>query len=106
VLLLILHASPAEFRTGWFVESVVSAAMVVLVIRTRRPFFLSMPSRLLFFVTIAIVGLTVLIPFTVVGRLFGFVPLPLPFLGMLGAIVIVYIIGAEITKRVFFRWAG
>ncbi len=106
VLLFVLHASPAEFRTGWFVESVVSAAMVVLVIRTRRPFFLSMPSRLLFFVTIVIAGLTVIFPFTALGRLFGFVALPLPFLGMLAGIVLVYIVGAEITKRIFFHWAG
>jgi Mg2+-importing ATPase len=106
VLLFVLHASPAEFRTGWFVESVVSAAMVVLVIRTRRPFFLSMPSRLLFLVTIVIAGLTVLFPFTALGRLFGFVALPLPFLGILAAIVFVYIIGAEITKRIFFHRAG
>ena len=35
-----------QFRTGWFVESVVSASLIVLVIRTRRPFFRSRPGRL------------------------------------------------------------
>src|SRR5207244_2406105 len=35
-LLLILHAPMVEFRTGWFLESVISASMIVLVIRTRR----------------------------------------------------------------------
>ena len=44
VLLLVLHASPAEFRTGWFIESVASASLVVLVIRTRRPLFRSAPA--------------------------------------------------------------
>jgi Mg2+-importing ATPase len=106
VLLFVLNATPAEFRTGWFVESVVSASMVVLVIRTRRPFFLSMPSRPLFLVTIAIAILTIILPFTALGRLFGFVALPISFLFMLGGIILVYIFGAEITKRAFFHWAG
>ncbi len=106
VLLFVLNASPAEFRTGWFVESVVSASMVVLVIRTRRPFFLSMPSRPLFLVTVAIAILTVILPFTALGRLFGFVALPISFLGMLGGIILVYVVGAEITKRVFFGWTA
>ena len=44
VLLFGLHANPAQFRTGWFVESVVTASVIVLVIRTRRPFFRSKPS--------------------------------------------------------------
>ena len=46
-----LGAGPAEFRTGWFVESVVSAALIVLVVRTRRPLLRSRPSRLLLLAT-------------------------------------------------------
>ena len=46
VLLFILHASPEEFRTGWFAESVVSASLVVLVVRTRGPFFKSRPGEI------------------------------------------------------------
>jgi Mg2+-importing ATPase len=38
VLLFILHATPDQFRTGWFLESVVSAALIVLVIRSRKPY--------------------------------------------------------------------
>jgi Mg2+-importing ATPase len=47
VLLFLLHATVDQFRTGWFIESVVSASMIVLIIRTRRPFFRSSPSRYL-----------------------------------------------------------
>jgi Mg2+-importing ATPase len=47
VLLFLLHANVGQFRTGWFIESVVSASMVVLIIRTRRPFFKSRPGRYL-----------------------------------------------------------
>jgi Mg2+-importing ATPase len=38
VLLLILQATTDQFRTGWFLESVISASVTVLVIRTRKPF--------------------------------------------------------------------
>jgi Mg2+-importing ATPase len=32
VLLLVLHAGVLEFRTGWLVESVISASLIVLVV--------------------------------------------------------------------------
>jgi Mg2+-importing ATPase len=41
VLLFLLHADTDQFRTGWFAESVISASLIVLVIRTRQPFFKS-----------------------------------------------------------------
>ena len=44
VMLRVLHASHAEFRTGWFVESLATQTLVVFLIRTRRvPFFRSTP---------------------------------------------------------------
>ena len=46
-LLCCSRSARAQFRTGWFVESVISASLVVLVIRTRRPFFTSRPGRYL-----------------------------------------------------------
>ncbi|MFB6164731.1 MAG: magnesium-translocating P-type ATPase [Haloarculaceae archaeon] len=106
VLVLLLHAGAVEFRTGWFVESVVSASLVVLVIRTRRPFFRSTPSRYLLGVTLAIVLLTPLIPFTPLGRLFQFTPLPAVFFAALGAIVVLYLVTAELVKRAFYRRVG
>jgi P-type Mg2+ transporter len=46
-LLVIFHAGPDTFRTGWFVESLLTELAVALVVRTRRPFFKSRPGRLL-----------------------------------------------------------
>jgi Mg2+-importing ATPase len=37
-LLLMLDVSAEQFRTAWFLESVVSAAMIVFVLRSSRPF--------------------------------------------------------------------
>lgn len=103
VLLLWLKAGPDLFRTGWFVESVASATLVVLVIRTRRPFFLSRPSWPL---TLAIIGTALavlLVPLTPLGALFGFSPLPSSFYFPLAAILAFYIASAEVAKRIFFR---
>ena len=76
VLLLLLHARPAEFRTGWFIESVVSAALVVLVIRTRRPIFRSAPSWKLLTATLLVVAVVIVIPFTPLAGPLGFVSHP------------------------------
>jgi Mg2+-importing ATPase len=103
VLLLILHATTDQFRAGWFIESVVSASLVVLVIRSRRPFFKSLPSIYLLMATLLIVGAAIILPFTPLGKLFGFQPLPISFLAFMGVIVALYIIAAEIAKRVFYK---
>jgi len=47
VLLFILHAPQDQFRTGWFIKSVISASLIVLVIRSRKPFFKSKPGKYL-----------------------------------------------------------
>jgi Mg2+-importing ATPase len=103
VLLLVLHASVGQFRTGWFVESVVSASLIVLVIRSRKPFFKSTPSRYLLVATLSIVVFTLIIPFTPLGHLFGFQPLPIWLLLVIAAIVVLYIIAAEVAKRIFYK---
>jgi len=103
VLLFFLHAKPTEFRTGWFVESVLSASMVVLVIRTRRPFFESRPSWQLATATGAVAFATLLLPYTFLGRLFQFTPLPARFYPALALILATYIVSAELVKHVFYR---
>jgi len=103
VLLLLLHATPQQFRTGWFMENVVTAALIVLVIRTRRPFYRSRPSRYLLLATLAVVTLVLIFPWTPLGSLFGFKPLSLLFLFALGLIMLFYIVVAEIAKRFFYQ---
>lgn len=106
VLLWVLKADAAQFRTGWFVESVISAASIVLVIRTRGPLFRSRPSRWLVAATVAVVGLTLLLPWTPLGHLFGLVPLPPVFLALLAVILAAYVASAETAKGWFYRHLG
>jgi len=102
-LILILHASPQQLRTGWFVESIVSAALVVMVIRTRRPFFKSKPGKYLLAATLAVTVIALLLPSTPVAAIFGFQQLQVHFLAFLAVIVAAYIGCAEVTKRIFYK---
>jgi Mg2+-importing ATPase len=102
-LIFLLHANPAQFRTGWFMESVISASIIVLVIRTRQSILTSKPGKYLLMSTIAIVMITLFLPYTPVAHLLGFQSLPLEFLLVLAAIVGLYILSAETVKRVFYR---
>jgi Mg2+-importing ATPase len=103
VLLLILRATKDQFRTGWFLESVISASLVVLVVRSRKPFFKSRPGKYLLMATLLIVGVTLIFPFTPLGKVFQFSPLPISFFLFMGTIVVLYIIAAEIAKRSFYK---
>ena len=102
-LLYILGANQDQFRTGWFLESVVSASLIVLVIRSRQPFFKSRPSKYLLIATLLTVAATVVLPFTPLGEIFGFRPLPLSFLLLIAIIVVLYIVSAELVKAVFYK---
>jgi Mg2+-importing ATPase len=103
LLLLVLRANEVQFRTGWFLESVISASIIVLVIRSRKPFFRSKPGKYLLWATLSIAVITMILPFTPLGTLFGFTALKLSTCLLLLLIVVIYIIVAEVTKTIFYR---
>jgi Mg2+-importing ATPase len=103
VLLFIMKANEKVFQTGWFVESVVSATLIVLVVRTRLPFFKSLPGKYLSIATGVVVLFVLALPNLPFAYLFGFVRLPLYFFGWMLLIVAVYILSAEIAKRWFYK---
>jgi len=79
--------------------------MIVLVIRTRGPFLKSKPGKALLVATPLVALATILFPYTPMGTLFGFAPIPLPHLLTLLFIVVLYIISAEVAKRYFYKRA-
>jgi Mg2+-importing ATPase len=104
VMLWIFHANASLFRSGWFVESLATQALVVFVIRTRRvPFFRSRPSRPLLAATLGVVLVGLLIPYSPVAPLLGFRALPLLFLAILVLMTVTYLALAEVAKSYFFR---
>jgi Mg2+-importing ATPase len=106
LLTFVFHASTAQFRTGWFFESVVSATLIVLVIRTRKPFFASRPGTHLSIATLLVVAATLALPFTPLARLFEFTPLNASLMLLLVGVVAVYVVTAEFAKRIFYAHSG
>ena len=102
VLLVLLQTTPDQFRTGWLLESVISASVIVLVIRSRRPFFMSKPGGALLFATGIVAAFTVIFPFTPAARLFDLVPIGPTVILALAGIVLLYVITAELAKSVFY----
>ncbi|MGA2265348.1 MAG: magnesium-translocating P-type ATPase [Phycisphaerae bacterium] len=103
VLLWVLKVSETQFRTGWFLESVVSASLVVLVIRTRRTFFRSVPGMYLLATTGAIIVAALVLPYAPLSGFLGFEPLPVSFLLAMVTVAAIYVLAAEGAKRVFYR---
>jgi P-type Mg2+ transporter len=101
--LIWLSATVQQFRAGWFIESIISATLIVLVVRTRRPFFKSRPSRLLTLATLCVLIVTVLIPHLPFAGMLGFGIMPPHFYIILALIILAYVISAEMAKHIFYR---
>ncbi|OQA46065.1 MAG: Magnesium-transporting ATPase, P-type 1 [Chloroflexi bacterium ADurb.Bin325] len=106
VLLWLMKADQQSFQTGWFIESILSAGVVVFALRTRLPFLRSRPSRAMLLVTAAVMLLTLGLPYSPLARVLGFTPLPPLYLLFIFGIVALYLTAAELTKRWFYRRYG
>ena len=101
-LLSAFHAAPEVFRTGWFVESLLTELVIALVVRTRRPFFQSRPGRVLLVSTMVLIPITFAIPYAPYASVFGFVPLPGLLVGAIATITVLYVFATELLKRRFY----
>jgi Mg2+-importing ATPase len=105
LLYAVFDMKDSAFQTGWFIESIATQVLIIFVIRTKRvPFFRSMPSVYIMMNAAFIVGLAWALPFTVVGSWLHLVPLPLPILGAIAGVVVVYLLFGEFVKYFFYRW--
>jgi len=102
VLLWLMKADEATFHTGWFIESVLSAGVVVFALRTRLPFLRSKPSKAMLGMTLVVMAITLALPYTPLAGLLGFAPLSPTYLLVIFGIVALYFISAEFTKRWFY----
>jgi Mg2+-importing ATPase len=107
VLLLVLQAAPQEFRTAWFVESLLTELAILLVVRTHRPLLRSRPSAGVLWSSVAVALAAVALPFVpVLATTFDFVPLPPSLLATLLAITLAYVLVNESAKHHFSRRFG
>lgn len=105
ILLWVFHAStnPSLFHTGWFVESLATQTLVVFVIRTAGNPFKSRPSRALLLSVSAVVAIAALLPYTPLGSLLRFTPLPLPLMGAIAFLAVTYLMLVQGVKTWFYR---
>ena len=107
VLWFMFHASESLFHTGWFLESLCTQTLVIYIIRTgKKPFMESKPSQFLMFTSIYIVTIGLFIPFTPLGKYFGFVAPPLLYFPVLAGIVGSYLLLVQIVKKLFIKKYG
>jgi P-type Mg2+ transporter len=102
VLLWLFQAAPEEFRTGWFIESLLTELVIALVVRTRGPFWRSRPGNLLMISTAIVIVLTLVLPYLPFTSIFGFVPLPAPLMLAMIVLTLAYVGAAEIAKKFFY----
>jgi Mg2+-importing ATPase len=104
VLLYLVGETPEMFRTGWFVESLLTELFILFILRTYKPFYQSRPGRLLMWTTLAVALLTIVLPYIpIIGPTFDLVPLRMPVLIMILLISVFYIVVSELTKRSFYH---
>jgi Mg2+-importing ATPase len=107
VMLWVFHSGPAQFRSGWFVESLATQTLVIFAIRTRRiPFFRSHASLPLALCALGVVAVGALLPATPLAHTLGFRPLPVGFFAALVVMVVGYLALIEIGKRIFYGAAA
>jgi len=104
-LLLVFNATEEQFRTGWFLGSVMTELSIMLVIRTQKPFFRSRPGKYLLIGTLIVAGVTLVLPYSPLDKLLGFTPLSLPLLLVLVGITLLYVLASEAAKKVFYARA-
>lgn len=106
-IFLMFGSDQQLFNTGWFVESTLTGLMILLIIRTQRPFFQSRPGALFLFAEVTIALIALLIPHSPFAAALGFVTPPTMLTVIAIAITLLYGIGMEVVKRLFYRyWAG
>jgi Mg2+-importing ATPase len=103
VLIWMAGADQVTFHTGWFVESVLSAGLVVFAVRTRLRFQTSRPSRAMLGMTALVAVVTLALPYSPLAGVLGFTPLPALYLLVIFSIIGMYFLSAEFTKRWFYR---
>lgn len=104
-LLRLFHASEPLFHTGWFVESLVTQVLVLLVIRTMRNPLRDPPSRALAVSITVVVAFGIMLPYLPLAALLGFTPLPASFFALLIVLTLTYLLVVERVKvRVARRW--
>lgn len=95
------------FQTTWFCYGIISTMMGLHVIRSsKRPFVETHASNAVYATTILISLVTLLIPFTPLGSIIGFVPIPLTYIVVILGVAFLYCMLASIVKKLYIKKYG
>ena len=97
-LVFVFNASPEEFRTTWFLESMATQILVIFIIRTNGRPWQNLPEPVLAASSLVALAVAMTLPFTPIGDWFGFVAPPPVMLAGIGLLVVVYLVCAELLK--------
>lgn len=98
---------PALFQTIWFTYSIVSNLLGMHIIRTAKiPFIQSNAHKMVYFSSIALCILGILVPFTWLGNVIGLIPIPLPYMSIIIGVPILYCFVAMFAKKVYIKKYG
>jgi P-type Mg2+ transporter len=97
------HAQAPEFQSAWFVGSILTEVAVLFVLRTRRPFFRSRPSRWIVIASALVAVIACYIPYSPVAPALHLVGIPAPLFGSVLLITLGYVFANELTKRLFWK---
>lgn len=97
------------FQTAWFVESLLTQTLIIHIIRTNRiPFLQSRASWPLIATTVVIMMIGASLPFSPIGPMLGFTPLPLLYWPLVAAILLGYVLLTQTVKTWLLKtgWAS
>ena len=100
VLLFVFHADVPTFRAAWFIESMATQVLVVLVIRTSGAAWALRPDRRLMATLMGCLGVALILPWLPIAPLIGFAPPGAALSLAIAGLVAVYLLLAEGLKRV------
>lgn len=102
LLVGVFDVSPDVFRSVWFIESLLSELVAMLVLRTRRSFWQSRPGPILLLACLVFGAVAIaitFIPFT--ATLLGFAAPPVLLLGIVALLLAIYAAANELFKKRF-----
>ncbi|MBR0717637.1 magnesium-translocating P-type ATPase [Bradyrhizobium liaoningense] len=102
-LIYLFGASPDQFRTAWFIESMATQILVIFIIRTNERPWHNWPDPVLSVSSLVALLVAMAVPFTPVGTWFGFVAPPPLMMAGIALLVVTYLVCAELVKPFAIR---
>ena len=107
-LWFIFHLREAAlFQTVWFSYSIVSNLLGMHIIRTAKiPFVQSNAHKMVYFSSILLSIIGVLVPYTFLGKAIGLVPVTLNYLNVIIGVTTLYCVAAIFAKKIYIKKYG